>query len=41
MMQHGVMMDMSPSKFGGEGGMRVKEEFFAFCFVDNILFFEI
>jgi hypothetical protein len=41
MMRHSVMMDMTPSKFGGEGGMRVEEEFFPFCFDDEKLFFEI
>jgi hypothetical protein len=35
------MMDMTPSKFGGEGGMRVEEEFFSLCFNDKKLFFEI
>jgi hypothetical protein len=41
MMRHGVMMDLTPSKFGGEGGMRVEEELFPFCFDDEKLSFEI
>jgi hypothetical protein len=41
MMRHGVIMDLTPGKFGGEGGMRVEEEFFPFCFDDEKLFFEI
>jgi hypothetical protein len=41
MMRHGIKMDLTPRKFGGEGGMRVEEEFFPFNFDDEKLFFEI
>jgi hypothetical protein len=41
MMRHGVKMDLTPGKFGGEGGMRDEDEFFPFNFDDEKLFFEI
>jgi hypothetical protein len=35
MMQHGVKIDFTPSKYGGDGGMRIEEEFFPFQFDDE------
>jgi hypothetical protein len=41
MMRHGVKMDLTPTKYGGDGGMRIEEEFFPFQFDNEKLFFDI
>jgi hypothetical protein len=41
MMRHGIQMDLTPRKFGGERGMTVENESFPFCFDDERLFSEI
>ena len=41
LMRHGIQLDMTPTKFGGEGGMRIEEQFFPFLFDDEKLYYNI
>jgi hypothetical protein len=40
-MRHGVSMDLTPVKHGGEGGMNVEGQFFPFEYDDEKLYFKI
>jgi hypothetical protein len=40
-MRHGIQMDLTPSKYGGECGMRIEGEFFQFDYDDEKLYIKI
>jgi hypothetical protein len=40
-MRHGVLMDLTPVKHGGDGGMNVEGQFFPFEYDDEKLYFKI